>query len=65
MATYIALTNIMWSDQGMSSGPPTSSYTGAYATNQTHIPKGGIVPSSVPSNVVTQWVSWGLVQQTG
>jgi hypothetical protein len=59
----VALINIFWSDVAMSPGPPTSSYTGPYATNQTAILKGDVVPDKIPSDVVAQWIEQGLVTE--
>jgi hypothetical protein len=58
----VATTNIIWSDLGSSSGPPTSSYTGPYMIDRTNILKGQTIPASIPASVVTQWQQWGLVK---
>jgi hypothetical protein len=59
----VALTNIVWADQAFSPGPPTSSYTGLYAKNQTMIPLGGVVPDKIPAEVQDEWLSQGLVEE--
>jgi hypothetical protein len=57
----IALRFIIYSDQAWNDGPPTSTYTGYYATNQTLIPVGGVVPHTVPPDVQDDWLNQGLV----